>query len=101
MGICDTRDLVQGIVLALDAPNAVGETMAIGADDPVCFEDAIAQMRDATGLPVVEACLPGPAVHYVTSNSKARWLLGFRPEWDFGRMIDEAATVWRERKASS
>ncbi|HET8523403.1 MAG TPA: NAD(P)-dependent oxidoreductase [Thermomicrobiales bacterium] len=101
MGICETRDLIQGIVLALHTPSAVGETMGIGADEPVCFEDAIAKMHDATGLPVVDARLPGPPVHYVTSNTKARWLLGFRPEWDFDRMIDEAAVSWHERKGTS
>lgn len=98
MLICDTRDLTQGIVLALTAPRAVGEAIGIGPNEAVSFEEALAWMHEATGLPVVEANLPGPAVNYYASNAKARELLGFRPQWDFRAMVAEAAAAWTKRQ---
>lgn len=92
MGICDTRDLSRGVVLALGSPKAAGEVIGIGPDEAVSFEVAVPLMREATGLPMVEADLPGSAVNYATSNSKARELLGFRPQWDFASMLEEATT---------
>jgi UDP-glucose 4-epimerase len=91
MHIADSRDIVQGIRLALESDAAAGETFNIGPDAPVSFDEAIRAMSKITGLPVVEAVLPGPAVNYETSNEKARRLLGFRPRWDFFSMLAEAA----------
>ena len=101
MCICDTRDLVRGIVLALEHPEAVGETIGIGPDEAIAFDRALSLIRQVTGLSVVEARLPGPAVNYETSNQKARRLLGFAPEWTFERMLEEAALEWRARKPTA
>lgn len=101
MPICDTRDLTQGIVLALTAPTAVSEAIGIGPNEAVSFEEALAWMHEATGLPVVEANLPGPAVNYYASNAKARELLGFRPQWDFQSMVGEARSVWQKRQSGN
>jgi len=97
MPICDTRDLVQGVLLALESEKAVGETMAIGPEEAISFDEAIRLMHEITGLPVVDVRLPGPAVHYHTSIAKAKELLRFRPRWSFADMLKEAAVAWRER----
>lgn len=97
MPFCDTRDLVHGLLLALESPKAVGETIYLGTGEAVSFDEAIGRIQEITGLPVVEARLPGPAVNYITSNAKAKELLGFAPSWSFHRMLEEAATVWRGR----
>jgi UDP-glucose 4-epimerase len=97
MPICDTRDLVQGIILALEAEKAIGETIAIGPEEAVSFDEAIRIMHEVTGLPIVDVRLPGPAVHYHTSIAKAKELLHFRPRWSFADMLKEAAVAWRER----
>ena len=96
MPICDTRDLASAIGLALDNSRAVGETIGIGPDEATPFDEAIATISELTGLPFVEARLPGPAVNYSSSNAKARELLGFRPKWTFRRMVEEAAVRYRQ-----
>lgn len=91
MHITDTRDMVQGILLALTHPAAAGETFNLGATDPVDFAPLLADMAGVTGLPVVTVDLPGAGVYYHTSNAKIRDMLGFRPEWTIDRMLQEAA----------
>jgi nucleoside-diphosphate-sugar epimerase len=90
MMIADARDMAEGVVLALDSERAVGQTMNLGPDAPVRFDEAVSLLAAATGLPVVRANLPGPAVDYATSNAKARELLGFRPRWTFAEMVTDA-----------
>jgi UDP-glucose 4-epimerase len=90
MMIADTRDIVDGILLALDSPKAIGRTVNLGPDRPIAFDEAIECLRKATGLPVVRVKMPGPAVNYVTSNALARELLRFRPRWTFAAMVDDA-----------
>lgn len=96
MCICDKRDLVQGILLAFQKAEAIGETFGIGPDRAISFVEAVQLMHKLTGLPIVEAYLPGPPVNYETSNDKARKLLGFTPLWDFNSMLEEALTVWEK-----
>ena len=98
MHITDTRDTVQGILLAFESDKAPGEIFNIGFDEPVRFEEAVPEMSRLIGLPIVEARLPGGAVHYHTSNLKAKCLLGYKPVYGFGRMLEEAAAARRARQ---
>lgn len=100
MMITDTRDMADGVVLALEHPGAPGEVFNLGADHPVDFGDALPVMADAIGLPLVKVDLPGAGVFYETSNSRIRELLGFRPRWQFSDMIEEAAQAWKQRHAN-
>lgn len=95
MGICDTRDLVAGIVLAVTHAAAVGETFGIGPDAATSMDQLVPAMAELTGLKVADVRLPGPAVNYETSNQKARDVLGFRPQWPTDAMLQEAYAVWR------
>jgi len=99
MHITDTRDMVQGILLALDYPAATGGTFNLGTTDPVDFADLLPRMAAITGLPVVTVDLPGAGVYYHTSNRLIRDTLGFTPEWTIDRMLDEAARARRDRTA--
>jgi len=98
MHITETRDMVRGVLLAADRPEAVGETFNLGATDPVDFPRLLDAMSAVTGLPVMRIDLPGPGVYYHTSNAKIRSLLGYEPEWSIERMLSEAADAWRSRK---
>lgn len=91
MTIADARDIAEGTVMALDSSRAENTTMFLGPDDATSFDAAVAALQKATGLPVVRARMPGPAVNYTTSNARARELLGFRPKWDFAAMVADAA----------
>ncbi|GHC76486.1 NAD-dependent epimerase/dehydratase family protein [Limoniibacter endophyticus] len=99
MHITDTRDMVQGILLALEKPEAAGEVFNLGATEPVDFVELLRDMAEVTGLPVVSVDLPGAGVCYETSNEKIRHVLGFEPEWTIKRMLNDAAMAWRERAA--
>lgn len=99
MHITDTRDMVQGILLAMTHPAAAGEIFNLGATDPVDFEPLLARMAEITGLPIVKVDLPGAGVFYHTSNRKIRERLGFKPEWAIDRMLQEAAEVRTKRLA--
>ncbi len=91
MHITETRDMVQGLMLALDHADAVGGTFNLGATDPVEFETLVHKMSAVTGYPIVTVDLPGPGVYYQTSNQKIRKQLGFKPQWTIDRMLGEAA----------
>ncbi|WP_128255701.1 NAD-dependent epimerase/dehydratase family protein [Falsirhodobacter deserti] len=97
MHITDTRDMVAGILLALDHPAAAGQTFNLGADMPVDFGDLLPRMSQATGLPLVTVDLPGDGVYYETSNARIRDKLGFRTEWTIDRMLEEACLARRQR----
>ncbi|TKT79150.1 NAD(P)-dependent oxidoreductase [Aquamicrobium sp. LC103] len=99
MHVTDTRDMVQGILLALDHPDAAGQAFNLGATEPVDFEALLRDMGEITGLPVVTVDLPGAGVWYHTSNQKIRAALGFNPEWTIDRMLKDAAAAWRRRTA--
>jgi UDP-glucose 4-epimerase len=99
MHITDTRDMVQGILLALDHPAAAGEAFNLGATEPVDFVALLSEMAKVTGLPVVTVDLPGSGVWYHTSNEKIMRLLDFKPVWTIDRMLADAAETWRRQLA--
>lgn len=100
MHITETRDMVRGVLLALDHPAAPGRTFNLGATEPVDFADLLPRMAAITGLPVVTVDLPGAGVYYHTSNGLIRDTLGFEPEWTIDRMLDEAARARRDRTSA-
>lgn len=100
MHISDTRDMVAGVLLALDHPDAAGGVFNLGSDDPVDFAELLPRMASLTGLPVVTVDLPGAGVYYRTSNERIRNRLGFTAQWTMGRMLEEAAVARRRRLAA-
>ncbi|HVV14687.1 NAD(P)-dependent oxidoreductase [Amycolatopsis sp.] len=97
MGILDTRDLATGVLAAAELPGLDGEVIGLGADDSVDFDRLVPELARHSGLSYVDVTLPGPAVHYTTSNERARKLLGFTVEHPIERMIEEAALARRAR----
>ena len=89
MHIADVRDVVSGIRLAMTHPNAANEVFNLEPDDVVEFEKALPRMAEITGLPLIDAFMPGKAVRYKTSNAKIKKLLGFQPQHTFMDMVEE------------
>ena len=81
-------DLVAAIVLALDHPKARQQTFNICMDEPVDYRQVADYLLQSRNLPAVEIKTP----YYSTwlDNSKAKFLLGWRPHVDLPRLIDEA-----------
>lgn len=99
MHITDTRDMVKGLLLALEHPDAAGEIFNLGATEPVNFETLLEDMSGITGYPVVAVDTPGAGVYYQTANKKIREVLGYTPEWTIKRMLKEAQTARQKRQA--
>jgi len=88
------EDLVSAILLALDHPRARQQTFNICMDEPADYGQVGAYLASSRGLPSVEIQTP----YYSTwlDNSKAKFLLGWRPAYDLKKMIDAA---WAYKRA--
>jgi UDP-glucose 4-epimerase len=86
-------DLVESIVVALDHPKARQQTFNICMDEPVDYRQVADYLRETRGLPSVEITTP----YWSTwmDNSKAKFLLQWRPSYDLKRLIEEA---WSYRR---
>jgi nucleoside-diphosphate-sugar epimerase len=81
-------DLVSAILAAIDHPAAAGELFNIAMDAPIDYGEVAAYLARTRGLPSV----PVPS-HYSSNwldNSKAKYLLGWRPQIDMARLIDSS-----------
>lgn len=89
--ICDARDLVQGLIQCLEKDEAVGQTIGFGPPRAMKFDDMVKYISEKVNIPYFEIKLPVDLPYNYNLNlSKAKMLLGYRPEWDFYRMIDDA-----------
>ena len=89
-------DLVESMVVALDHPKAHQQTFNICMDEPVDYQEVADYLRQTRGMPAVEIKTP----YWSTwlDNSKARFLLGWRPRFDLKRLIEEA---WSYRRSET
>jgi nucleoside-diphosphate-sugar epimerase len=88
----DVRDVVQGTLLALETEGCVGEAFNILGPGPVSSLQAVHHLADRLGLPWCTAAVP-VRVSYEMSLSKARAVLGYRPEFDFFRSVDDGLQI--------
>ena len=82
------EDLVSAILLALDHPQARQQTFNICMDEPVDYGDLGRYLAQTRGLPTVEIQTPYHSTWL--DNTKAKFLLGWRPVYDLKKMIDSA-----------
>lgn len=90
---CDVRDLVQGLLLLLEKPAAIGEAFNLSGPAPFSFAEAVPYVAAKTGRPVVEVTVPGEPIRIHHSTAKARGLLGYNPKHDFYNTIDTAVAA--------
>ncbi len=81
-------DLVEAIILALDHPKAQQQTFNICMDEPVNYQAVADYLARTRGLPSV----PIKTSYHSTwlDNAKAKFLLGWRPQYDLARLIDSS-----------
>jgi UDP-glucose 4-epimerase len=81
-------DLVSAILLALDHPKARQQLFNICMDEPVDYGEMGQYLAASRGLPCVEI----KTSYHSTwlDNTKAKFLLGWRPEYDMKKLIDSA-----------
>ena len=92
MGMCDSRDMCQGVELGLTHERADGEIFNIGAANSFDFDEAVNHLSQATNLPVREVTLHTTSYRYDTSIQKAIDVLGYQPQYDIFGMIDDVAS---------
>ena len=93
--IADVRDIVHGCLCALDNPRAAGQTIQLGGPRPFTWDEAVSHLSNRLGIPCIEAESADTPTFYEFDLSKARQLLGFRPQYDIIRMIDDALAYRR------
>ena len=82
------EDLCGAIVAAIDNPRARKQTFNVCMDEPVDYGELGAYLAKTRKLPSVEIRTPYRSTWL--DNSKAKFLLGWRPRYDLARMIDAA-----------
>jgi nucleoside-diphosphate-sugar epimerase len=88
------EDLVSAILLALDHPRARQQTFNICMDEPVDYGDVARYLAETRRLPTVEIRTPYHSTWL--DNAKAKFLLGWRAEYDLKKLIDSA---WNYQRA--
>jgi UDP-glucose 4-epimerase len=90
----DVRDAVQGTVLALESEASVGEAFNIVGPSPVSSIEAAKYLGEKLGTSWRTAPVPFRQA-YEISIAKARAVLGYRPEIDFYRSVDDGLAMLR------
>ena len=82
------NDLVSALLLAIDHPKARQQLFNICMDEPVDYGEMGRYLNETRGLPYVEI----KTNYHPTwlDNTKAKFLLGWRPEYDLKKMVDSA-----------
>ena len=81
-------DLVSAIVAAIDNPRTKRQLFNISMDRPVDYGELAAYLARTRGLDSIE--IPSQFHSNWMDNSKAKYLLGWQPEYDLERLVDSA-----------
>jgi len=88
------EDCVQAFLLALRCEDIEGETFNIAMGEPFDYADAAAYAAERLGIDTVELVDP-VGQDFCMDISKARYVLGYRPEYDMHGLIDRAVEFRR------
>ncbi len=86
-------DLVESMLIALDHPKARQQTFNICMDEPVDYRQLADYLHETRGFSSVEIKTPYRSTWL--DNTKAKFLLGWRPRFDLKRLIEEAWSYQR------
>jgi len=87
--IVGIKDVVQGVLLTVGNPAAIGHAFAITGPSAFSYDVAADYISRKLDLPVVEfEC--GEYNDFTHNIAKARSILGYNPEYDITKIIDEA-----------
>ena len=86
-------DLVSAMLVALDNPVAHRQLFNIAMTDPVDYGEVAEHLERTRGMVPVEIATDFHSNHL--DNAKARQMLGWRPQYDLQRLIEEAFSYQR------
>lgn len=87
-GFVHVNDLVDAMLIALHHPAAHQQKFNICTNEPVNYREVAEHLHETQGLTSVDINTPYHSTWL--DNSKAKFLLGWRPRYDTRRIIDEA-----------
>lgn len=90
---CDVRDIVQGLTLLLDRPEAVGQAFNLAGPAPFSYGEVIPFLAERANLTYLDAIIPGDPIRIHHSTAKARALLGYDPQYDVFTSIRDGLAV--------
>lgn len=82
------EDLVSALLATIDHPQSRQQTFNICMDEPVDYRAVANYLAKTRSLPSVD--VPTPYHSTWLDNAKPRFLLGWRPQYNLARLIDEA-----------
>lgn len=82
------EDLIDAVLAAVDAPAARQQTFNVCMDEPVDYGALAAYLAESRRLPSVT--VPTPYRSTWLDNTKAKFLLGWRPRYDLHKLTDAA-----------
>jgi UDP-glucose 4-epimerase len=82
------NDLVSAILAAIDNPRAERQLFNVAMDCPVDYGEVASYLARTRGLGSVD--VPSAFHSNWMDNSKAKYLLGWRPDYDLEKLIDSA-----------
>jgi len=95
--IVGIKDAVQGVLLSIGNESAIGQAFAIAGPAPFSYGELAKYVSKKLNLPVVEFELEG-FYDFTHNIAKARSMLGYNPQYDIFRIVDEAVEFRRSGK---
>lgn len=87
--IVSLPDCVQAVMLALNNPGAIGEAFNVSGPGPFSYKVLAEYIAEKLDLPIVE--FVEPEFHdFSIDLNKSRQVLGYKPEGDIYRIVDDA-----------
>jgi UDP-glucose 4-epimerase len=93
-------DVVKAVMLALANPAAVGEAFNVSAPAPFSYDVVAEYVAGKLDLPVVDFTV-AECHDFQIDMTKSRSVLGFQPEHDIFRIVDDAVEFRRSGKMRS
>ncbi len=90
------EDLVAAMLCAIDHPKSRQQLFHICMDEPVDYGEMAAYLKETRDLPSVDIQTEFHGTWL--DNTKAKFLLGWRPQYDLPRLIDSAWDYERDSK---
>lgn len=98
--IVGIKDVVQSILLAIGNPTTIGEAFNISGPSPFAYDALANYVAEKLDLPVVHFEV-SEFNDFCIEMSKSRSVLGFTPQWDIFRIVDDAIQFRQEGKTRS
>ncbi len=91
--VCDVRDCVEACICALRAPESCfGKAYNVAGPEPADWDEVVPYVAEKTGRQWYEVQVP-KAWRFWFDLTAAERELGFKPQYDIKRMIDDALRV--------